>query len=89
MAFINSKGESISFDCSQLIEELKEDIEEFGSNLIVDVVTEEIKGVMIYKDYNFVDNDESTAFELSTNENLQRMKASALLLLYEQENTIL
>ncbi len=89
MAFKNALGKAISYDCSDLIEELKADIEEFGGNKIFEVVTEEIEGVTIYKDYNFIDDDKSTAFELSENEKLQRMTATALLLLYEQENTIL
>ncbi len=88
MAFINDLGQSISFDCSELIEELKEDIAEFGGDMLVEVVTEEREGVTIYKDYNFVDDDEKTAFKLSKNEKLQRMTASGLLLLYEQENSI-
>lgn len=40
MAFLNNKGQSISFDCSDLIDELKQDIAEFGESLLVDVVTE-------------------------------------------------
>ena len=89
MAFINKNGQSIGFECSELIEELKDDIAELGGNILVEVVTEEREGVTIYKDYNFIDNDESTAFKLSETEKLQRMTASALLLLYEQENSIL
>lgn len=89
MSFENNLGQSISFDCSELIEELKADIAEFGGDMLVDVVTEEREGVTIYKDYNFIDDDESTAFKLSKAEKMQKMTASALLLLYEQENSIL
>lgn len=89
MAFINNNGQSIGFECSELIEELKADIEEFGGDMLVEVVTEEQEGVIIYKDYNFISDDESTSFKLSETEKLQRMTASALLLLYEQENSIL
>lgn len=89
MAFINSSGQSVSFDCSELIEELKADIAEFGDDLAVEVVAEQHEGVTIYKDYNFIDNDKNTAFKLSKTEKLQKMTASALLLLYEQENSIL
>lgn len=88
MAFTNNLGQLISYDCSELIEELKADITEFGGDEILEVVTEEREGVIIYKDYNFVDDDEKTAFKLSKNEKLQRMTASGLLLLYEQENSI-
>lgn len=89
MAFINNSGQSISFDCSELIAELKADIAEFGGNMLIEVVTEEREGVTIYKDYNFADDDESTAFKLSETEKLHRMTASSLMLLYEQENSIL
>lgn len=89
MAFINNLGQSISFDCSDLIEELKVDIAEFGGNKILEVVTEERDGVTIYKDYNFVNNDNKTTFKLSENEKSQKMTASSLLLLYEKENSFL
>lgn len=89
MAFINSEGEAISFDCLELMEELKADIAEFGGDMLVEVITEERQGVVIYKDYNLVDDDESTAFKVTEKEKIQKMTASALLLLYEQENGIL
>lgn len=89
MVFRNALGMAISFDCSELIEELKSDIAEFGGDKMIEVVTEEREGVTIYKDYNFIDDDKSTAFKLSKTEKMQRMTASALLLLYEQENSIL
>lgn len=89
MAFINNEGQSISFDCLELMEELKADIAEFGGDMLVEVITEERQGVVIYKDYNLVDDDESTAFKVTEKEKIQKMTASALLLLYEQENGIL
>lgn len=89
MAFTNANGQSISFDSSNLIKELMKDIAEFGGDQILEVVTEEKNGVTIYKDYNFLDEDESTSFPLSDNEKLQKMTASALLILYEKENSIL
>lgn len=89
MAFTNASGKLISFECSDLIEELKEDITEFGGDKLLEVVTEEREGVTLYKDYNFIGDDDSTSFELSENEKLQKVTASALLLLYEQENSIL
>lgn len=88
MAFRNALGQAISFECSELIEELKADIAEFGGDMLVEVVTEEREGVTIYKDYNFISDGENTAFKLSETEKLQRIAASALLLLYEQENSI-
>ena len=44
MAFINSNGERISYDCSDLIEELSDDIEEFGGDIIVNVWCREDQG---------------------------------------------
>ena len=89
MAFINDIGKSISFDCSDLISELKLDIAEFGGDMIVEVVAEEKDGVIIYKDYNFIDDGGKNDFKLSPSEKTQRMTASALLVLYEQENSVL
>ncbi len=89
MAFRNALGKAISFDCSELIEELTADIVEFGGDMLVEVVTEEREGVMIYKDYNFIDDEEKSVFALKESERVQQMTASALLVLYEQENKIL
>lgn len=89
MAFTNEQGQLISYSCTDLIQELKEDIAEFGESLIVDVVTEVIQGVTIYKDYNFIDCDSSTDFKLEPEENIRRMSAVALLVVYEQQNSIL
>ncbi len=89
MAFKNNSGQSISFDCSELIEVLKADIKEFGGDMLVEVVTEEREGVVIYKDYNFIDGEEKSVLVLKESEKIQQMTASALLVLYEQENKIL
>lgn len=88
MAFENNEGELISFDCSELIGKLKADISEFGGEMFVEVITEERRGVVIYKDYNFV-NDKDTVLKVPEKEKIQKMTASALLLLYEQQNSIL
>ncbi|MCM1221741.1 MAG: hypothetical protein NC548_45445 [Lachnospiraceae bacterium] len=89
MAFLNSEGRRISYDCEDLIEELEQDIMEFGGDLLLEVVTEERQGVTIYKDYNFIENDEKSAFILSGNEKMKKITASALLILYKKENEIL
>lgn len=88
MAFINDLGQAISFDCSELIEELKADIAEFGGDMLVEVVTQKKDGVTIYKDYNFIDDGKNTKPCPSDGEALQTMTASALLLLYEKENDV-
>ena len=45
MAFMNKAGIKISYDCRELIDELKQDIAEFGSHLILDVVVQDVEGV--------------------------------------------
>lgn len=37
MAFINEQGKSISYECSDLIKDLKQDIKECGGNKVVAV----------------------------------------------------
>ena len=45
MAFVNPQGIKISYECSELIEELKQDIEEFGGDTIVAVWCKENDGL--------------------------------------------
>lgn len=91
MAFRNHEGMSISYECEELIEELQQDILEFGRDLVVEVVTEEKYGVKLYKDYNFLPDDEPDgySFVLNMNERVERILATELLELYIQENEIL
>lgn len=89
MAFLNKDGKRISYECGDLIEELRGDIAEFGGDLIIEVVTEEREGVVLYKDYNLIDNSTETAFKLHPGESVQRITATALLELYKLENSIL
>ena len=86
MAFTNAEGKQISFECSDLIAELTEDIEEFGGETQVEVVAEERDGVTVYKDYWFADDDKPS---LKSTEKIVRMTASALLELYKVENAII
>lgn len=79
---------SVSFECTELIKELRQDIADFGENLIVEVIATQLYGTMIYKDYNFISDDENTKFELKQNEKLVKMPAVELLKLYEKENRL-
>lgn len=89
MAFMNRNGEKISYDCSELIKELELDIYEFGRDELVDVVTENDYGAIIYKDYNLVDDtDPTSAFELEPKETIKRITAGELMKLYMQELSI-
>ena len=89
MAFMNKAGIKISYDCRELIDELKQDIAEFGSRLILDVVVQDVEGVTIYKDYNFIENDPATEFTLEPGERIAKMTAATLLMMYEKENELL
>ncbi len=89
MAFMNKAGIKISYDCRELIDELKQDIAEFGSHLILDVVVQDVEGVTIYKDYNFIENDPATEFTLEPGERIVKMTAATLLMMYEKENELL
>lgn len=79
---------SVSFECTELIKELRRDIADFGENLIVEVIVTQLHGITIYKDYNFISDDEDTKFELKQNEKLVKMPAVELLKLYEKENRL-
>lgn len=86
---MNKAGIKISYDCRELIDELKQDIAEFGSHLILDVVVQDVEGVTIYKDYNFIENDPTTEFTLEPGERIVKMTAATLLMMYEKENELL
>ena len=90
MAFINSQGMKISFECSELIEELKTDIAEFGGSEIVIVWCKDKSGVTIYTNYDFIDEEQPVRkSELKNGEYTQKMTMSALLVLLEKQNEIL
>lgn len=90
MAFINPQGINISFECSELIEELKSDIAEFGGNTVVAVWCKDNSGVTLYTNYDFIDeNQPITESELQDDEYIQKMTMSALLVLLEKQNEIL
>ena len=90
MAFINANGESISYECSELIDELKEDIKEFDGDTIVAVWCRESNGVIIYTNYDFIDPDQPMdKEELKDGEFLKQMTMNALLVVLEKQNSIL
>lgn len=90
MAFINSEGKKISCECSELIEELKQDIVEFGGDTIVIVWCKKVEGVVIYTNYDFIDEEEPvTEDELAPGEYFMWMNMSMLLVELEKQNEIL
>jgi hypothetical protein len=90
MAFTNKNGRSISFECSGLIEELKSDITEFGGNAIIAAWCKECEGVTVYTNYDFIDvNEPVDPEELVEGERIEKMTMTALLLLLEEQNSII
>ena len=95
MAFESNNGIKISFECSELIEELKEDIEEFGEDTLVNVwVREDKDGVALFVNYDFIDEDmpltedEKKLME-EQNEHIEVMSMGTLLPILEKQNEIL
>lgn len=89
MSFINANGKSISYECSELISELKQDIAEFGWNKVVAVWCKEYEGVTIYTNYDFIEETISLEkSELKDGEFLKQMTMSALLVVLEKQNSI-
>ena len=90
MAFTNPQGLNISYECSELIAELKADIAEFGGDEIVAVWCKEKAGITIYTNYDFISEEETLKqSELQPGEYVQKMTMSALLILLEKQNEIL
>lgn len=90
MAFLNPNGIKISYECEDLIEELKADIKEFGGGTIVIVWCEDNSGCTFYVNYDFIDEEKPiNKTELKENEYLQQMTMTALLMLLEKQNELM
>ena len=85
MAIIGKSGELLSCDSSELIEELELDIMEYGEHLIVDAIVKKINDVYFFIDYDFV----PIKMKLKKGEKVVRMTASALMLILQQQNSII
>ena len=91
MAIINKNGKMISYVCSALIEELKEDIKEFGGDTIVAVWCKYVNDVKIYTNYDFVTEEDpiDKKIELKNDEFITVMSMSDLLPLLERQNSVI
>lgn len=92
MAIENENGELISYQCSDLIEEIKRDIAEFGGDTVVKVICKEYKGVIVLVNYDFILNNsfiekvlDST---LDDGEFSRTMTMTAALTMMEQQNSL-
>lgn len=80
----------ISYESSELIEELKEDIKEFGENEVVIAFYKFISNVKIYTNYDFVvEEDPVTSDELLPDEFMEQITMKELLeKLIEQDRIV-
>lgn len=90
MAFLNADGEKISYECSDLIRELQDDIAEFGGDRIVAVWCKDKMGVTLFTNYDFIDKEDPIKkSELLPGEYIRKMTMSALMIVLEKQNEIL
>lgn len=88
-AFVNNEGKSISYECSELIAELKSDIQEFGTEKEVTVWCRKESGVTLYINYDFIDKENPLKEEeLEPWEFVKVMQIGDLLNLLEEQNSI-
>lgn len=89
MAYVNDYGVNISYESSELIADLKQDILEFGNDHIVAVWYKEIDGVKVYTNYDFINEDSPIdQSELQEGEKIKPMTMGALLVALEQQNSM-
>lgn len=90
MSFLNKNNKKISFESSALRTELKNDIAEFGENIILYVWYKIIDCVKIYVNYDFIIDDMPlTKKEINSGEIIIKMRAGELLKKLEIQNKII
>lgn len=90
MALINQNDTHISYESSELIADLKQDILEFGNDYIVAVWYKEIDGVTVDTNYDFINEDSPIdQSELQDGEKIKPMTMGALLVALEHQNSML
>lgn len=89
MGFINEYNKNISYECSELIEELKQDILEFGGETIVKVWCKDVNGVTLYTNYDFITEELPIKDnELNKDEYIKDITMSELLDYLEKQNSL-
>lgn len=89
MGFVNSFGETISFECTELIQDLERDILEFGGDMVVVVWCREYNGVTLYVNYDFQDEEDPiTEDELQEGEYFKTMTMTTLLEILKIQNEV-
>lgn len=79
----------VSYECSELIEELEKDIEEFG-NINMYAFFEKVKGHMFLTNYDFIEEEMPlNVKELKDGTIIKIMKAKEILDILEKQNSII
>lgn len=78
----------VSYECSDLIEELKNDIKEFG-NIDMYAYFEKINGFTFITNYDFIVNSKPLTPEEIEGCIVQIMKAEEILKILEEQNRII
>ena len=79
----------VSYECSELIEELKKDIEEFG-DIEMYVFFEKVKGYTFLTNYDFIEKEMPlNVKELKDGTIIKIMKAKEILDVLEKQNSII
>lgn len=81
----------LSYDCEDLIEEIRQDIEEFGENHECILIYKVIDGAFIFTNYDFITDEEpfNPEKELSDNEYYIIATFKYALDVFEKQNTII
>lgn len=79
----------ISYECSELIRELKRDILEFGTGKEVAVWCRDYEGITLYTNYDFISDEKINPTELQSVEYIKTMTMGELLPLLERQNAII
>lgn len=77
----------ISYECSELIEELEADIEEFG-DIDMYAFFDKINDNLFLTDYDFIDDNDISSREVK-NSTVQIMRASKILEVLKEQNSII
>lgn len=79
----------ISYECSELIEELERDIAEFG-DIDMYAFFEKIKGYTFLTNYDFINEEKPLEVkELKDDTIVKKMKAKEILDILEKQNSII
>lgn len=79
----------ISYECSELIRELKRDILEFGTSKEVAVWCRDYEGITLYTNYDFINDEKINPAKLQSVEYIKTMTMGELLPLLERQNAII